>query len=139
MYHATEITLKDLIRKQRKLYKTFVPVECRMLNREVIFNMQGFEHLHMNGRQHRRTDGDARMRLHLLEYAPTIITQSRFVKTDTKQPKETYSGKQEVYHELYFRVGAKRSPVVLTLRTVGTGHTHFYGMRYVGKKKKTTG
>jgi len=136
-YIEPDIDLKKLIWRQKKLYKTFIPVWCMVVNRTVKFNMQGFEHLHVDGRKHMRPEADAKKRLFLLKHAPKIITQSRMVKVDIKQGHQTFSGKREVYHELYMKVGANRPAVVVTLRTIGAGDTHFYGMRYVGKKKRT--
>lgn len=129
-YIDPDISLKELIRTQKKMYKSFVPMHCYALRKEVTFNAKGFEHLHMDGRGHRRGEKDARARLLLLEHAPVVISQSKFSKTDIKTPQETYSGKQEIYHELYCKVGVNSVLVVVTLRTVGSGNIHFYGIRY---------
>ena len=126
--------LKELIKMQRKLYKTFVPLRCYILNKEVVFTFAGFEHLHSDGRKRRRGEKDARSRLLLLDHAPAVITQARMMKKDTKLETESYSGKREYYYELYSKVGPKQIPVVLTLRQVGNGALHFYGIRYKGKK-----
>lgn len=126
--------LKELIRIQRKLYKTFVPVRCYILNKEVVFTFAGFEHLHMDGRKRRRGDKNARSRLLLLDHAPAVIAQARFMKKDIKLETESFSGKRELYYELYSKVGPKQIAVVLTLRQIGNGALHFYGIRYKGKK-----
>lgn len=133
-YIDPNIDLKELIKKQRKLYKTFVPVSCYILNEPVTFTFAGFEHLHMDGRKKRRGEKSARARLMLLEYAPAVISQARFVKKDFKPAKETFSGKDEIYYELYSKVGVKQVAVVLTLRNVGDGSLHFYGIRYKWKR-----
>lgn len=135
-YIDPNLSLKELAKQQRKLYKTFVPVKCYLLNKEVSFTFAGFEHLHMDGRKRRRGEKNARARLLLLEYAPAVITQARFMKKDVKLEHESYSGKKELYYELYSKVGAKQIPVVLTLRQIGNSSLHFYGIRY--KWKKTT-
>lgn len=133
-YIDPSITLKALIIRQRKLYKTFLPVKCYILNQDVSFTFAGFEHLHMDGRKRRRTEKDAKARLLLLEHAPSVITQARFMKKDAKQEHESFSGKREVYYELYSKVGPKQIVIVLTLRQIGNGALHFYGMRYKRKK-----
>jgi hypothetical protein len=135
-YVDPNLSLKDLIQCQRKVYKKLLPVWCPMLRKDVKFNAQGFEHLHMDGRKHRRGEKNSRARLLLLEHAPAVISQARFMKEDIKPPEKSHSGKTEVYHELYAKVGVKQVAVVLTLRTIGNGDTHFYGIRY--KWKKTT-
>lgn len=133
-YIDPKLSIKELVAIQRKLYKTFVPVHCYILNEEVVFTFAGFEHLHMDGRKKRRGQKSARARLMLLEYAPAVISQARFVKKDLKSKTETYSGKDEIYYELYSKVGIKQIAVVLTLRQVGDGSLHFYGIRYKWKK-----
>src|SRR5690242_5912968 len=107
-YIDPNIPFKELIVRQRKLYKTFVPVKCYLLNREVTFTFAGFEHLHTDGRKHRRGEKSARARLMLLDHAPAVITQARFLKKDVKLPTESFSGKHEVYYELYSKVGPKQ-------------------------------
>jgi hypothetical protein len=133
-YIDPTLSLSELIKRQRKLYKTFVPVKCYMLNREVVFTFDGFQHLHQDGRNRRRGEKSARARLMLLDFAPAVITQARFMKKDLKEPNETYSEKKEIYYELLSRVGPKQVAVVLTLRQVGDGSLHFYGIRYKWKK-----
>lgn len=133
-YIDPNITLKELIAKQRKLYKQFVPVKCYILNEMVTFTFAGFEHLHTDGRKRRRGEKSARARLMLLEHAPAVVSQARFVKKDFRAAKETFSGKDEMYYELYSKVGIKQVAVVLTLRKVGDGALHFYGIRYKWKR-----
>lgn len=133
-YIDPTLSLKDLISLQRKRYKQFVPVNCHMLNETVFFTFAGFEHLHMDGRKKRRGEKSARSRLMLMEHAPAVITQSRFMKKDLKEANETYSGKNEEFYELFSRVGIKQVAVIVTLRRVGQGDLHFYGIRYKWKK-----
>jgi hypothetical protein len=52
----------------------------------------------MDGRKRRRGEKDARARLMLMEYAPSVLTQARFMKKDEKEPNETFTGKREVYY-----------------------------------------
>lgn len=130
-----ELSLKELISRQRKLYATLQPVKCPPLRKTVVFNMKGFEHLHMDGRKRRRNNKDARARLLLLEHVPKVIAEAKIMKTDYKTSKETYSRKEEVYHELYQKVGRNQALVVVTLRTIGNGFTHFYGIRYKNKRR----
>ena len=135
----TQLTLKqfyDLRTKQKKLYKTFVPMNCYILRKEVAFNAIGFEHLYKDGRGHYRNILSATARLNLLEYVPTVISQSRMVKEDIKSPSETTSGKVEKYYVLYYKIGSSQMNVVVTLRTVGNGSLHFYGIRPNIKRKK---
>jgi hypothetical protein len=136
-YLDNSMSIKQLVATQRKLYKTFVPVRCHILKEEVNFNFAGFEHLHSDGRKKLRVEKDARARLLLLEHAPTAITQSRFVKEDIKSSSETYSGKVEKYYELYAKVGIKQMSVVATVRRIGEGSLHFYGIRYKRKRPLT--
>lgn len=135
-YIDPSLSLKELVARQYKLYKTFVPVKCYLLNTEVAFTFAGFEHLHMDGRKRRRGEKSARARLMLLDFVPSVITQSRFLKKDVKLSSESFSGKHEVYYEIYSKVGPKQVSVVVTLRKIGDGQLHFYGIRY--KWKKTT-
>lgn len=133
-YIDPKLSFKELIIAQRKMYKNFVPVKCYLLNKEVVFTFVGFEHLHMDGRKKRRGEKNARARLFLLEYAPSVISQARFMKKEVKSPQETFSGKEEVYYELYSKVGINQVAIVLTLRIVGDGALHFYGIRYKWKR-----
>lgn len=138
MPQVPDIELKLLIAKQKKLYLKLLPVFSPALRKDVNFSMAGFRHLHTDGRGHYRGTRDAKTRLSLLEYAPNVISQARMVKTDIKSTDETSSGKKETYYELYCKVGiVHRRTVVVTVRVIGNGDPHFYGMRYVGKKKKT--
>ena len=132
-YINPNLSLKELIALQRKNYKKFVPIRCYILNKEVAFTFAGFEHLHME-RGHRRGEKSARARLLLMEHAPAVITQARFMKKDIKLAPDTHSGKDEVYYELYSNVGQKQVSVVCTLRQIGNGRLHFYGIRYKWKK-----
>ncbi len=136
-YIDPNLSLKDLIKYQREVYKKFVPVQCYILRQEVRFTATGFEHLHMDGRKHRRGEKSARARLLLMEHAPNVISQARFMKKEVKETNETYSGKKEVYYELYSKVGVNQVSAVVTLRIVGDGDLHFYGIRYKWGKKKT--
>jgi hypothetical protein len=72
-----------------------------------------------------------------MEHAPNVISQARFMKKEVKETNETYSGKKEVYYELYSKVGVNQVSAVVTLRIVGDGDLHFYGIRYKWGKKKT--
>lgn len=136
-YIDPSLPFKDLIDSQRRIYKRFVSVDCYILHKKVKFTAQGFEHLHMDGRKKRRGEKDARSRLMLMEHAPSVITQARFMKKDAKSAKATYSRKPEVYYELYSKIGMKQINVIMTLRIVGDGDLHFYGIRYRRYKKKS--
>lgn len=135
-YIDPNIPFKELIKLQRKAYKKLIPVRCALLKKDIVFNFHGFEHLHVDGRKTRRTEKDARARLMLLEHAPSVISQARMMKEDIKKPEETFSGKKEIYHELYAKVGVSQATVVVTIRTVGNGDPHFYGIRYRKYKKR---
>lgn len=137
-YIDPQMPLKDLVKAQRKLYKKFVAVHCPLLHIDIQFTFDGFQHLHMHGRNRRRGERDARTRLLLMEHAPNVISQARMMKRDIKKPEETHTGKRIIYHELYCRVGMNQATVVVTLRKVGNGATHFFGIRYKRYKKKTT-
>lgn len=120
------VPLPDLIKLKRKEYKKLQPVICYMLKETVYFTFDGFEHLHMT-RGHRRGGDDAYNRLLLMDYAPQIIMCSRFIKED--KPKMV-GGKVALHYELYGRVGKNNRNVIVTLRKVGEGDLHFYGIRY---------
>lgn len=129
----SQVELRDLVALKRKEYKKFPPVHCYMLRENVSFTFDGFEHLHMNGQGKRRSNNDAYNRLLLMEYAPGVILGARFVKEDKPKMKR---GKVAVHYELYGRVGRNNASVVVTLRKLGNGGLHFYGIRY---KTKRTG
>ena len=126
-----QVTLKDLVKLKRKEYKRFTPVNCYMLKETVYFTFDGFEHLHMDGKGHRRTTKSAYSRLLLMEYAPSIIMGSRFIKEDAPKMKRN---KIAVHYEVYGKVGRNDMPVVVTLRKIGEGRLHFYGIRYKRKR-----
>ena len=137
-YIDPNMPLKDLVKLQRKAYKKFVTVRYPLLHIDVQFTFDGFEHLHMHGRNRRRGEKDARKRLFLMEHAPNVISQAKMMKRDVKKPEETHAGKRIIYHELYCKVGMNQTMVVVTVRKVGNGATHFFGIRYKQNKKKTT-
>lgn len=115
--------------KQKKLYRTFVPVRAHMLRKDVSFNKAGFDHLYKDGRGHYRNKSDAKNRLELLEYAPLVLAQSKIIKEEIKPESDTWSKKKEVYYTFYHKVGAVQMPVAATVRIVGNGDPHFYGIR----------
>lgn len=123
----TQVSLKDLISLKRKEYKSLPPVRCYMLREEVHFTFDGFEHLHMDGQGSRRSNQDAYNRLLLMEHAPGVILGSRFIKEDKPKMKK---GKVAIHYELYGRVGKNSASVVVTVRKLGNGKLHFYGIRY---------
>lgn len=81
----------------------------------------------MDGQGSRRNNNDAYKRLLLLEHAPGIILNARFVKEDKPKIKR---GKVAVHYELYGKVGSNNRSVIVTLRKLGEGNLHFYGIRY---------
>lgn len=123
----SKVTLKDLIALKRREYKKLPPVHCYMLRENVCFTFDGFEHLHMDGQGSRRTNDDAYKRLLLMEHAPGVILGSRFIKEDKPKMKK---GKVAVHYEVYGKVGKNNASVVVTLRRLGEGNLHFYGIRY---------
>lgn len=109
----------------KKIYTGFKqsPVYCRALNADVSFNAAGFEHLFKDGRGHYRPIIEAKKRLGLIKYAPIVIKNCQwFIKDDSKTP--------NIYYKLYGRVGANLRSVVVTIRKIGNGNLHFYGIRY---------
>jgi hypothetical protein len=62
-----------------------------------------------------------------MEHAPGIILGSKFIKEDKPKFK---NGKVAVHYELYGKVGKSSANVVVTLRKLGEGRLHFYGIRY---------
>jgi hypothetical protein len=126
----------ELREKQKKLYKSFVPVRCYMLREDVHFNRDGFEHLYKKGTGKYRNKPDAANRLTLLDHVPTVIAQSKFIKEVIKYSDATKSKKVQKYWALYYKVGSTQLPVVLVLRRVGNGHLHFYGIRLNKKRKR---
>ncbi len=122
--------LKNLIKRKKAQYNKFSPVYCKALKCNVIFNYHGFNHLHYDGRRHRRTTKDATSRLQLMEHAPCVIQNSNMVKVDCKIDEKT--GKPIEYNELYYKipVGRRYKKVVVVVRKKGnTGLYHFYGIR----------
>lgn len=130
--HKDKTTLKQLIALKRKEYKKFPPVQCYMLRELVYFTFDGFEHLHMDGRGKRRSSNDAYNRLLIMDHVPSIILSSRFMKED--KPK-IIKGKVAIHYEVYGKVGNNNAKVVVTLRRIGDGNLHFYGIRYKGNKR----
>jgi len=132
----SKITLKQLIALKRKEYKKLPPVQCYMLRETVYFTFDGFEHLHMDGQGGRRGESDAYNRLLLMEHAPGVILGSKFIKEDKPKLK---NGKVAVHYEVYGKVGRNDANVVVTLRKLGNGRLHFYGIRYKGTNKQKAG
>lgn len=127
-----KVSLKDLIKLRKKEYKKFSPVQCYMLKKETVyFTFDGFEHLHMDGQGSRRDNEDAYSRLLLMEHAPHVITNSRMIKEDKPKIKK---GKVAIHYELHGKVGRNNLNVVVTLRKLGNGGLHFYGIRQKNKK-----
>lgn len=124
--------LKQLVAVKRKEYKQFGPVYCPILKETVQFTFDGFEHLHVDGRKKRRPDGDARARLMLMSYAPGAIVGAKWLYTD--KPK-IVNGKIAQHYELVTRVGIYSTKVIVTIRKLGDGHTHFYGIRHARQQK----
>lgn len=121
------VSLKDLVRIKRKEYKHLKHTYCYMLRSDVHFTFAGFQHLHIEGGGSRRGEKSAYSRLLLMEYAPLVISSSRFMKEDKPKMK---NGKVAVHYELYGKVGKNNANVVVTIRRLGEGNLHFYGIRY---------
>lgn len=121
------IVLSELVDLKRREYKKFPPVQCYMLRETVQFTFDGFEHLHTDGQGKRRPNAEAINRLLLMEHAPGVVLGARFIKEDKPKMKQ---GKVATHYELYGKVGTKSVNVVVTLRKLGNGHLHFYGIRY---------
>lgn len=62
-----------------------------------------------------------------MEYAPGVILGARFIKEDKPKMKR---GKVAIHYELYGKVGKNDARVVVTIRKLGDGNLHFYGIRY---------
>lgn len=109
----------------KKIYASFKqsPVYCKALDADISFNAAGFEHLFKDGRGHYRPMIDARKRLELIKYAPNVIKNCQwFIKDKSKTP--------DIYYKLYGRAGEGLRNVVVTIRKIGNGNLHFYGIRY---------
>lgn len=123
----SNVKLSELVDLRRREYKKLPPTQCYMLRETVKFTFDGFEHLHTDGQGKRRPNAEAINRLLLMEHAPGVISGARFIKEDKPKVKH---GKVAVHYELYGKVGRNNANVVVTLRKLGKGHLHFYGIRY---------
>ena len=123
--------LLRLIAKQRKIYDRIGLVGCPIIKsrKKVRFNIKGFRHLHIDGQDKYRTKNIATVRLELLQYAVGVVEHCKILKTDIYEASETSSGKSETYYNLYARVGPRQIRVMATIRIVGGGDPHFYGIR----------
>lgn len=121
--------LLRLIAKQRKIYDRIGMVHCPILKKKVRFNIAGFRHLHVDGKGKYRTKSIATSRLELLQFAIGVVEHCKMLKTDEYNAPDTASGKKEVYYNLYAKVGPRRVNVMVTIRQIGGGDPHFYGIR----------
>lgn len=118
-----------LIAKQRKLYDRIGVANCPIIKQKVRFNIAGFRHLHIDGQGKYRTKKISTERLELLPYVVGLVENCKILKTDQYKAEETASGKSEIYYNLYGKVGPRQVRVMATIRTVGGGDPHFYGIR----------
>jgi len=121
--------LLKLIARQRKVYDRIGIVHCPIIKKKVRFNIAGFRHLHIDGKGKYRTKHVAISRLELLQYAVGVVEHCKILNTDIYEASETASGKSETYHNLYARVGPRQIRAMVTVRIVGGGDPHFYGIR----------
>lgn len=121
--------LLALIAKQRKIYDRIGVVHCAIIKKKVRFNIAGFRHLHVDGMRKYRTKPVATSRLELLQYAVGVVEHCKILRTDIYPAAETSSGKPETYFNLYAKVGPRQIMVMVTIRIVGGGDPHFYGIR----------
>jgi hypothetical protein len=123
--------LLRLIAKQRKVYDRIGLVYCPIIKckKKVRFNIKGFRHLHIDGQEKYRTKDIATERLELLQYAVGVVEHCRILNTDSYKAPDTGSGKDETYYNLYARVGPRQIRVMVTIRVIGGGDPHFYGIR----------
>ncbi len=69
-------TFNELKQNAENLYKNFGEVYCSYLQKKVIFNVKGLDHLKMKSWNHARNENDQLMRFKLLHFAPNIVKKS---------------------------------------------------------------
>lgn len=133
------IDFRQLIEQRRKWYTSVHEVHCRFLNEKVTFNSHGFKHTLRDGRNHYRTEADARMRLNLLPWAPVVIRNAAYMPNtelrEAKSPRNRLN-KPVTFFELQgtvnYKVGkrARYLEITVILRRIGDGTLHYYSIRY---------
>ena len=121
--------LLRLIAKQRKVYDRIGIVYCPIIRKPVRFNISGFRHLHVDGQGKYRTKSIATERVGLMQYAVGVVEHCKILKTDSYDASNTSSGKNECYYNLYAKVGPRQVKSMVTIRQIGGGDPHFYGIR----------
>lgn len=141
-----EKSLRDLIAERRQRYDSTKNTYCPFLKEVVYFNNKGFFHATHDGRDHIRSEADARMRLNLLLYVTYIIENAKsFSRPPQLVPKnaaDNKTGKELVHYELICRVGKNRQrkkDVIVVLRRIGNGRLHYYSVRYAKKQNRPRG
>lgn len=108
---------------------------CPILKEEVNFKNVGWTHFRYDGNGKRRSPANIAMRLNLIPYLLSVITNSTSYSSKTELNKK---GKTVTYYELSCEadVSGKKKHVTVVLSRIDNGQLHYFSVRYTPNSKK---
>lgn len=132
------MTVKDLKTKTHKIYKSLGSMWCPAVKNNVVFNAYGWVHLGFDGRGHRRTDNDLRLRLQLLPFVPEVVKNAKVQSKpgEARSLKIKDQMRQVTYFEIAQACDGGKKHVTVILRKIAKGKLHYYSVRRTSNKIK---
>jgi hypothetical protein len=133
----------ELLEKRRIEYKTWIPVYSFVLQKEITFNSDGFNHLRFNVDGTPRNPREQMYKLGLLPLVIPTIKKATGIKKYTrlfapigrKKKKGAKIMKELEYWALESVVGQQNVKIRVIIRKIGTGNIHFWSVMKIGEKK----
>lgn len=127
------ISTKKLILDTEKYYKTLKSINCPAIGQQVKFNRHGWNHLLYDGRDHRRSESQIRLRMFLFKFTSEIL--QNFKGYPLYESKKIKVGKAYIevdYFELNHKIKSGKY-IKIIIRKFSNGECHYYSIRR-GKK-----
>lgn len=119
------------------MYKTWHSIYCPVMDEIVYFTSKGFNHLLSKpNRSKRRKLSEQYMKLMCLDYAPTVISQSKTIRS-VRVIKKTIESKQKdiTLFAISYEIAEGKSIRVI-LERLGSGKLHFLSIMPDSKRSK---
>ncbi len=116
--------IRDLIKRQRKYYKSIASVNCPILQDTVYFTSEGFNHLLYANRKPRKLS-ERYMKLICLNSAKKVIKKCKVI-SETREVQRKIKGKLKttIHHELVHEI-KKSVKIRVIVEKIGSGKLKF--------------
>ncbi len=130
---------KELLDKRKSEYITWDKVFCKSLNKDVRFNMRGFNHLRFKTDNTPRHPKEAMYKMGLLPLVPTVIKLANKVDRYEKRSAPVGGTRTKVVKEIEYwsliaTVGQQKVKIKVIIRRIGDGKLHFWSVMKVPSK-----